>query len=349
MSGSAAPYHLRPQKAIERRLFWELLAKIDGRKHLQDYTYLGFGGPMLEDFREAHSLLAIRNMISIEQEQNVLLRQKLNLPYAPVRLLYVDEFEDYKDLFRRYSVKSPDEIRNMIFWLDSTNNANETLTDFANVLRESEEGDILKVTLNLKWLIDRKIIKDDGTSYQYRLLQSRHAALKEELAADFIPVDISEEDLTTKNIPSIMFTAVKRAAQNGLVTSENLYFQPLTSFHYADTERMLTVTGVVLKQDDEKQYLEEAGIVDENGAICWRHATISWSQEPKNIDVPDLSPAEKHFLDSNLPLEGDEDKKVQLISSHGSCWHKDSELSKKKLENYMEYYRYYPNYAKLWS
>jgi len=44
-------YHLRPNKAVERVAF------IDGIKHLgrferlSEYTYFGFGGPYLEDFR----------------------------------------------------------------------------------------------------------------------------------------------------------------------------------------------------------------------------------------------------------------------------------------------------------
>ena len=66
MSGGTVPYHLRQNKAIDRSLFIDLLARLNRCRDISDYTYIGFGGPFLEDFKSVHSFTGISKMISIE-------------------------------------------------------------------------------------------------------------------------------------------------------------------------------------------------------------------------------------------------------------------------------------------
>ena len=46
----STPYHQRPNKTVDRYLFVELLSKINRYRHIGDYSYIGLGGPSLEDF-----------------------------------------------------------------------------------------------------------------------------------------------------------------------------------------------------------------------------------------------------------------------------------------------------------
>lgn len=57
MSGASIPYHLRPNKAIDRYAFLELLSKVDRYIDcdISQYKYVGFGGHSLEDFKYIHS------------------------------------------------------------------------------------------------------------------------------------------------------------------------------------------------------------------------------------------------------------------------------------------------------
>ena len=55
MSGGFIPYHLRPGKAVDRKLFIESLQLMSRRLQVENYTYIGFGGPFLEDFKQIHS------------------------------------------------------------------------------------------------------------------------------------------------------------------------------------------------------------------------------------------------------------------------------------------------------
>ena len=80
MSGGAVAYHLRENKAIERGLFIELLTRVGRVANISDYTYIGFGGPFLEDFKALHASLRIAKMISIEMDENVCKRQAFNRP-----------------------------------------------------------------------------------------------------------------------------------------------------------------------------------------------------------------------------------------------------------------------------
>jgi hypothetical protein len=50
-TGGSIPYHLRQNKAIDRNLFTDLLSRIGRYKNISDYTYYGFGGPYMEDFK----------------------------------------------------------------------------------------------------------------------------------------------------------------------------------------------------------------------------------------------------------------------------------------------------------
>jgi len=65
MSGTSIPYHLRQNKAIDRYAFLELLSRIDRFCNITEYSYIGFGGHSLEDFKYVHSRFGINNMTSI--------------------------------------------------------------------------------------------------------------------------------------------------------------------------------------------------------------------------------------------------------------------------------------------
>ena len=64
MAGGFIPYHLRHNKSIDREVFLEGLSLLSKKIDVKEYTYIGFGGPMLEDFRIMHSRTSLSNLIS---------------------------------------------------------------------------------------------------------------------------------------------------------------------------------------------------------------------------------------------------------------------------------------------
>ncbi|MFP5229899.1 MAG: O-methyltransferase [Acidobacteriota bacterium] len=83
-SGATIPYHLRQNKAIDRNLFVDLLARIGRYRNISDYNFVGFGGPFLEDFKQLHASLRIERMVSLERSEIVAARQRFNQPHSGV-------------------------------------------------------------------------------------------------------------------------------------------------------------------------------------------------------------------------------------------------------------------------
>src|SRR4051812_19769363 len=92
-AGGSLPYRLRPNKAVDRELFLSLLARFAPKLGLEQYHYIGLGGPFLEDFRLVHSRLGIGRragrgrigrLTSVESDKDVHLRQVFNSPIESI-------------------------------------------------------------------------------------------------------------------------------------------------------------------------------------------------------------------------------------------------------------------------
>ncbi|WP_368860746.1 O-methyltransferase [Vibrio cincinnatiensis] len=110
-TGTSIPYHLRPNKAVERGLFIQSLRKINKYLNISDYRYIGFGGPFLEDFKALHHELKISDMVCIEVNENVRRRQQFNKPLSCIDFL--DRACSAKDFINEH-----DFDKKSIVWLD---------------------------------------------------------------------------------------------------------------------------------------------------------------------------------------------------------------------------------------
>ena len=70
MSGASIPYHLRPHKSVDRRLFLDLLTRYERWKPLADYIYISMGAYPLEDHKLVHRHLGISRLISFDLEND---------------------------------------------------------------------------------------------------------------------------------------------------------------------------------------------------------------------------------------------------------------------------------------
>ena len=78
MSGGSVPYHLRQNKTVERGVFLDFLLRLSRATavNLRKYRYIGFAGPFAEDFKLVHAHLGISRFTSIEEDEDVVKRQK---------------------------------------------------------------------------------------------------------------------------------------------------------------------------------------------------------------------------------------------------------------------------------
>jgi hypothetical protein len=81
-------YHLRTNKQVERALFTDLLRRI--APHLgtapENCSYVGMGGPYLEDFAVIQTVMGCKKMTSLEISPHVVRRQEFNQPHCRITL-----------------------------------------------------------------------------------------------------------------------------------------------------------------------------------------------------------------------------------------------------------------------
>ena len=88
-------YSLRPSKAIQRRLVFEGIRKLQLSLGLDRLLYVGLGSVWFADFTLAHQLLDVRDMISLEENEIGFSRARFNAPYATVQVRHGSTSPDY--------------------------------------------------------------------------------------------------------------------------------------------------------------------------------------------------------------------------------------------------------------
>lgn len=140
-SGSSLPYRLRQNKSVDRELFLGLLGRLAATLELENYQYVGLGGPFLEDFRLIHARLGLKDLVCVEAEENVYKRQLFNRPIDQITCVN-STLEDYLD-------ETEFEIP-VIIWFDYTDP--KAITDqierFAQSISSVPPNSIFRITLN---------------------------------------------------------------------------------------------------------------------------------------------------------------------------------------------------------
>lgn len=327
MAGEYIPYHLRHNKSIDREIFLEGLNILSKSIHLSSYTYIGFGGPMLEDFRIMHSRTAISKLISLEEKDSTHKRQQYNLPYNCIDC----QLKSAHDFIVEYDFSTP-----TITWLDyaSPNQIQNDLNDIQALSTKISSLDILKVTfpVNPASYYQRKI-GEDLDVYNTNFTN----AVRSKLGRKFLDYDLSIEntDLSNRKITdlltAIITNAFKIATERGLSNRrDNMKFFPLSLNKYNDgVHTMLTISGYFAKDDEHEKITEHCQFQD------WPYYSPEWGNIHE-IAIPTLTIKEKINLDSKLP----DIEEYQAAAEEFS-------MSSSDRDNYFKYYRLYPNFQRV--
>lgn len=326
MSGGSLAYQLRPNKAIDRNLFIELLNKLNRVVNISDYTYFGFGGPFLEDFKAMHAHLRIGKMVSIEADKDVFQRQQFNSPIGCIGFLHQTSGE----FLESESFDEPS-----IVWLDYTepSQIGNQLKEINYLVTKLSSGDILKVTVNC----NPSALGTNPRGAQKDLQEFRLEVLESRLN-EYFPSDTKPEMLVPNKFGRVMFKAIELAIKRGMDGKRKDYFQLLSSFTYKDGQQMLTLTGIIL--DDNTEKVEE--FFKNTRLRNWPSILLDWV-EPKRINVPELSAKERIYIDNMLPNKTTDEIKSELgFSIDGN----ETDM-KALIESYKNYYRQYPLFSRV--
>lgn len=334
MSGALVPYHQRQNKAVDRQLFIDLLTRINRYKPISNYHYYSFGGAFLEDFKLIHSHFGNEKLFSIENDDTAFARQKFNLPLNCITCMKKDS-SDFIDEFTAQN--------NSIIWLDfaDASKTREQLQQIQTLLPKLFAGDIVKITLNANPEVLRGS-HEKNLDGKRETVEERNKLRLEKLTGrlgDYLPQGITEDQMTNAGLPKVLCSALEFTANKGMESriAERLYFQPVTSFAYSDSNhQMLTVTGIVLPKADRKEFFEKTQLKR------WKTSTTTWGTY-KQIMVPALTAKEKIFIDQQLPKKSGKQIQKNLKFQFDNNVQKSVQI----IENYRLYYRYYPNFHKV--
>ena len=305
-------YSLRPSKGIQRQIVFDGIRMLTARLGLKDMIYVGFGSIWFPDFVQAHKLLGIRHMVSIEADDIGYCRARFNKPYATVRvrrghssrvLAKLQNDDRYKD-------------RPWVVWLDYDGGLEESVAgDIRSIIEKSPADTILLTTF-----------KGRGRSYYGRPNQ-RSRRLRA-LLGDVVPDDFPKTEYQGDQLQETLADLVTDFMVSiGAESARPGGFVPAFRMIYKDTIEMVTVGGVVPAAENASSV---KGVIDDEAWRCCPQ---------QRIVAPLLTIREAVTLLSLLPCDNELSR--ERVRESGF------DLEEDQIEAFERYYREYPMFAQI--
>ena len=327
-AGSSLPYRLRPNKAVDRELFLSLLMRLAPTLTLENYHYVGLGGPFLEDFRLIHGRLGIAKMTCIETEEQVHKRQLFNRPIGSIECVN-KSLDDYLD---ETDIDSP-----AIIWFDYTEPKSITsqIERFSRTVGTVPVGSILRITLNANpeslGKPDPKEISveaagdvSEDRAQKPTMQKWRLARFKKRLGA-FSPSGLTSEGMMHKSYGKSLLHALKLAVDKEALSFRDRRIVWALATHYADGQAMVTAALVVCRIDDMS--------IEESVKTWEFHAP---PDAPHRVDLPALSTLER------LTMESNDDAQAMMGFELPK-----SNMGENPFEVFKKFYRIYPHFSRV--
>ena len=289
-----------------------------GNGGLAEYTYIGLGGPYLEDFRLIYELYPEIGMVSIEYEEQTYRRQEFHLPCSTLELIH----DDISSYIARYDPRD----KKSVFWLDYTRLDYSCFEDFQAVLGTVAEDSMVKITLRSE-PTDYWVPKNKG--------ETLGREKSDEFRAKFARVMANPSADPPRELHEFAYLLqgmLQVAAQQALPPdATTLRFVPVSSFYYSDGTGIFTLTGVVCQS--ARRDLVERVFAD------WEFSNLAWDP-PQLIDLPVLSTKERLHLQHLLPSNAAAGRRLR--EKLGYRIHRGIPKTEAALEQYAAFHRYSP-------
>lgn len=271
---NSVPYRLRQNKSVDRELFISLLNRLSAHLKIENYSYIGMGGPFMEDFRLIHSRIGITDMVSIEADDNIYERQKYNRPIPSIKC----KNETFENFLEKTKIKKP-----TIIWLDFSDPRElyNQISVFRTQVSSLPPNSILRITINA----NPSTLGGNGKS-EIDLKKHRLEQLRNRLK-DYFPEETTLDDLKTPNYGKILLKAILIAIGKDSLTLTKKYALDAFSTYYADGHEMITYTVMIIQDIDLEKY--------EPILKAWEFYCPA--NEPIIIDIPMLSSLERVMLE----------------------------------------------------
>jgi len=333
-------YHLRPNKAIDRFIFLELLRTLELLSHhpFREYTYVSLGGPFLEDFRLISQQFPRMKLICVEKDVETFKRQLFHVCSRNMQCIR-SSLGDF------VATRFPSD-RPVVVWADYTDMSRECLGEVADIARKAVPGSLLRATVRAESPVPKRL---SLLSHRYPPQVPPKKKADFERIRNYYSTDMAVDgiafpsewfqwsDFSLERFPRLLARMI-RAATKGSCTNPKT-FLPLHTVKYSDGTIMLSMTGLICLVD-ECEFL----------ARHFREHCVFYSvdsDEVDVIDVPSLTMKERLHLESILPTadaNGEECVKTLGYLIEGD---ESEPASRRKMEQFEKYYRLYPYFGKI--
>jgi len=318
---SNSSYLLRPNKTVDRLLFFDLLKRLDVVfDFAKSYSYLGMGGTYLEDFRLMHEVFPRMGMICLEEKEHLSQRQKFNKPHSAIRFV-TQSVEAWID-------GNLPSSKPYIVWLDfQGKQRREQISQFQSLLLGAVKPLIVRITLDVS---PDTLGGNTTQSEKFERLKAQLGSLMDK--------KMTVDTFSQLGLAVVIRDVVLQAARKSLENQKGNRFFPLSISSYRDTSQMLSITGMVAAREFGAEVEERCGL--SNWDYYWPQNEIIL-----NINLPELSVRERMFLNQRLPRNADN---VNLIhKSFGFLLDEDERLSRSLLDSYIRFAKHYPQFARV--
>ena len=288
-------YNLKVNKEADRAVMVETIRRSIPLFGVEsDYSYIGLGGPFLEDMKRVHSTFPAIKLISIEENAHTRQRQEYH------RFINDDHLELVQggahDYFRERYVPSDKDI----IWLDYLNFGRQELSDFVLLATKVSVGSMLRITVRGEWKDKLPGAADSDGDWDKIFARFRSNF------GDLAPEILEKDDFLVGGRYTKMLTSmIVAAVRDELAPPLPRYFQPLVANYYKDETRMLSVMGVVSNTPapEKQEKVGESFCASEivKAFSDWDLASLD-GETVHQLDVPSLSLMERMALDRHLPL-----------------------------------------------
>jgi len=330
-------YHLRPNKAVDRLLFLELLRALELHGSKPPDTYVGLGGPFLEDFRLFSQEFPQMELVCVERDGETFKRQQFHLCSRKMTCVHTTLGE--------YIASSFPSDRPVAVWADYTNMQRQCLSELADIVRKAVPGSLLRVTVRAETPIYGLGISPK----RYPPTVPKAKRTEFERLRDSYRIDMAVDGVafradwflwrsfSPEEFPRLLARMIGAVADASCTRPKA--FLPLHTVKYSDGTIMLSKTGLIC-------YEEERALLAQH---FQKHCLFCSADTDAvdEIDMPILTTKERLHLEGILPSE--QANGVACVSRLGYLieGEAEEEASRRKLEQYERYYRLYPYFGKV--
>lgn len=304
-------YSIRPSKSVQRGLVFEGLRRIANEIDVGNAVYVGFGSIWFTDFVQAHKILNIDDMVSIEVSDVGFRRATFNKVYRTITVVEGRAKERLPDVLEIDGYSA----RPWVIWLDYDSALDEEIVeDMQWVVTNAPPNSVVLFTFS-------------ATLNAYGRPANRPERIRA-LLGDVVPDELSRDDCEKETLP----TTLARLASDFLKSEVADAARPggfVEAFRlpYLDSVAMVTVGGVLPAKGAAAA---ARALVADN---AWRGIV------GEIIEAPPMTLREIATLQAELPIVAELTRaRIQELGF---------DLHERQIRSFQQYYKYLPSFAEI--